>query len=386
MDNNRKIKQICKPDFLGIGAPRTATTWLSHCLSKHSQIYIPPFEDFAYEVHYFDRCQSTTASFLRGCFQKLPQYMIETIKGTRVEHPYFTIVNLWWRLPPQSALFVLFHLLIFPYLRYRIPKRWKADLGWYTKFFLGRLKWNPEKWYASLFEPTGQQICGEITPNYGLLPDSSIEYMQSFNKDMRFIYLIRNPIEREWSHFSKITWANIPKITMNPGSSLPMSVVQKDTHRLQAFNDYLSILKKYLKYVAPENLFLGFYDDILFHQDRFLASLQEFLGVSIENISQKPQYTGGYKKVKTEYAVYLAQRNIRKIEEMASIFGGYAQFWLDVASELYQTDTTIQSGETFLSTPFATNDLWRSRWECSGANDFQSGPLSSLSCVNKLIP
>ena len=68
MVNNRKINQICKPDFLGIGAPRTATTWLSHCLSKHSKVYIPPIEGLTYEVHYFDRCQSTTASFLRRCF------------------------------------------------------------------------------------------------------------------------------------------------------------------------------------------------------------------------------------------------------------------------------------------------------------------------------
>ena len=111
MDKNPIKNQYGKPHFLGIGAPKTATTWLSHCFSKHSQIYIPPIEEQTYEVHYFDRCQSTTASFLRSCFQKLPQYMKETIKGTRVEHPYFTILNLWWRLPPQSALFVLFHLL-----------------------------------------------------------------------------------------------------------------------------------------------------------------------------------------------------------------------------------------------------------------------------------
>jgi hypothetical protein len=137
---------------------------------------------------------------------------------------------------------------------------------------------------------------------------------------------------------------------MNPGNSLPMSMVQKDTHRLQAFNEYLSILKKYLIYVAPENLFLGFYKDILFHQNCFLAAVQEFLGVPVENISGKPQFSGGYKGIKLEYAVHLAQRNIRKIKEMASVFGGYAQFWLNVASELCQIDTTIHSDETFIST------------------------------------
>ena len=167
--------------------------------------------------------------------------------------------------------------------------------------------------------------------------------------------------------------------------SLSLCDVQKYLS-VQNYSYYLRILKKYLKYVAPENLFLGFYEDILFHPNRFLAAVQEFLDVPVEDIGSKPQRTGGYKGINTEYAVYLAQRNIRKIEEMASVFGGYAQFWLDVASELCQTDTTIHSDETFLSTPFATNDLWSSRWECSGAKDFQSGPLSSLSCVNKLIP
>ena len=252
------------------------------------------------------------------------------------------------------------------------------NLRWYLKYYLGRLYLNPENWYASSFEPTGHQICGEFTPDYDVLPDSSIEYMMSFNKHMRIIYLIRNPIERDWSMISMFT--------MNPGGPLPMSVVQKYTDRFQAFSNYLSNLKRYLKYIPPENLFLGFYEDILFHQKRFLAALQEFLGVSEEDIIHKPSYTGGYKGIKLEYAVYLAQRNLLNIREMASIFGGYTRFWLDVASELCQTDTTSHSDETFLSTPFATNDLWRSRWECPGAKEFQSGPLSSLPFVNKLIP
>ena len=375
MHNKPKMKQIAnKPNFLGIGAPKTATTWLSHCLSKHSQISIPPVA-IAYEVNYFNRCQNTTTSFLRSCYLTLPQFMKETIKGTRVEKPFFSFFHLWLRLPPQSALFVPIHLLTFPYVVYRLLKRKETNnLGWHTKFWLGRLKWNPEKWYASLFEPTGQQICGDITPAYCVLPDSSIEYMLSFNKDMRFIYLVRNPIELAWSHISFLT-----------EGSLSLCDVQKYLW-VQNYSYYLRIIKKYLKYVAPENLFLGFYEDILFHPNRFLAAVQEFLDVPVEDIGSKPQLTGGYKGINTEYAVYLAQRNIRKIEEMASIFGGYAQFWLDVASELCQTDTTIHSDETFLSTPFATNDLWSSRWECSGAKDFQSGPLSSLPCVNKLIP
>ena len=273
MGSNRKINQIGKPHFLCIGAPKTATSWLNYCLSQHSQIYIPPRK----ELNYFSRCRSTTKQFLRGCYRTIPDYAIKTIKGTRIESPNQTFLALRWQLPPQSPLFVLIHMLAFPFKVYRLMRARATDnLRWFSKYYLGRLYLNPENWYASLFEPTGQQICGEFTPVYDLLPNSSIEYMMSFNKHMRIIYLIRNPIERDWSHTSYHT--------MNPGGSLPMSVVQKYADRFQGFSNYLSNLKRYLKYIPPENLFLGFYEDILFHQKRFLAALQEFLGVSEEDI------------------------------------------------------------------------------------------------------
>ena len=374
MSINPKTDQLGKPHFLCIGAPRTSTTWLHYCLSQHSQIYIPPRK----ELNYFGKYRSTTKQFLQSCYRTILDYVIKTIKGTRIESPHQAFLALRWQLSPQSLLFVLIHMLAFPFKVYRLMiRRETEELRWYLKYYLGRLYLNPEKWYASLFEPTGQQICGEFTPVYAGFPNSSIEYMMSFNKHMRIIYLIRNPIERDWSHIS--LW------TVNPGGSLPMSVVQKYTDRLQSFSNYLGNLKRYLKYIPPENLFLGFYEDILFHQKRYMAALQEFLGVSEEDIIQKPRYTGGYKGIKLEYAVYLAQRNLLNIREMASIFGGYTTFWLNVASELCETDTTSHSDETFISTPFATNDLWRPRWEYLGAKDFQSGPLSSLPSVNKLI-
>jgi hypothetical protein len=70
-----------------------------------------------------------------------------------------------------------------------------------------------------------------------------------------------------------------------------------------------------------------------------------------------------------------------QVEKMASIFGGYARFWLVVASELCQINRKIYSDEAFLSTPFAINDLWRSRWKHPGAQAFQNGPLP---CRGKL--
>ena len=39
------------PDFIGVGSPRCGTTWFSHVLDQHPQIYLDP--QFK-EIHYFD--------------------------------------------------------------------------------------------------------------------------------------------------------------------------------------------------------------------------------------------------------------------------------------------------------------------------------------------
>ncbi len=39
------------PDFIGIGTPRCGTTYLSHLLNQHSDIYFAPYYK---EIHYFD--------------------------------------------------------------------------------------------------------------------------------------------------------------------------------------------------------------------------------------------------------------------------------------------------------------------------------------------
>jgi len=246
MDKNPTKNQFGKPHFLGIGAPKTATTWLDYCLSQHSQIWIPPWK----ELDYFSRCEKSINEFMRLCRRELPLFVKETIKGRRLEKPFYTFRALWTHLPPQHPLFVLIHMLLyFPYLFYCLAMQNNTDkLRWYTKFFLGRLKMNPEKWYTSLFEPTGQQICGEFTPIYSAVSESSIAYMLSFNKDIRIIYLIRNPIERDWSHISMHT--------SNAYGSLSLWDFQR-YHWVQQYNDYLRTLKKYLKKCCSRKLVLG---------------------------------------------------------------------------------------------------------------------------------
>ena len=48
---NRRAEEPPLPTFLGVGAPRTGTTWLHSNLRRHPDIWMTPVK----EVHYFDK-------------------------------------------------------------------------------------------------------------------------------------------------------------------------------------------------------------------------------------------------------------------------------------------------------------------------------------------
>lgn len=56
------------PNFLVLGPPRTATTWLFRCIYQHPQIYLPEIK----EVHYFDEHYERGLAWYASLFKNAP--------------------------------------------------------------------------------------------------------------------------------------------------------------------------------------------------------------------------------------------------------------------------------------------------------------------------
>jgi len=56
------------------------------------------------------------------------------------------------------------------------------------------------------------RVVGEVTPAYGTLPDDRVALIASWMPDLRLLYLLRDPVERAWSHATKgfPLWAGYP--------------------------------------------------------------------------------------------------------------------------------------------------------------------------------
>jgi hypothetical protein len=59
--------------------------------------------------------------------------------------------------------------------------------------------------YAALFEGRGvDQICGEISPQYCVLPREGIRQALSFNPNLKVVVLLRHPVARALSHLAML--------------------------------------------------------------------------------------------------------------------------------------------------------------------------------------
>ena len=348
------------PDFIGIGAQKAGTTWLSHNLHLHPQIWVPPLK----EIHYFNEKINEPANVVPRLSGKL--------FGRRV-------VDRRWR--RQIRTHATKHLRV---LSKRGLKDFpKQDFFWDLRYYAGR---PDNEWYASLFEPGAGCVTGEITPAYSLLEPNAIARVYEIMPQAKIIFMMRNPIERAWSQavmqFSKAENRDITTVAERKRRRN----LKSGGSRLRT--DYLRTLGHWGSFYPEEQIFVGFLEDIHFFPEELLRRLYRFLGV---DSSFKPPGVGqkihsrSVGKMPANLATYLAGLYREEMVRLAERFGGYADFWLYCAERLLNDPPA----EDYVPYP-----LWETPWwgawtsgsgETSAMNsreaEPQSGPLSSIQPV-----
>lgn len=218
---DERIDMELFPTFLIVGPQRTGTTWLFRNLSLHPQVFMPAKK----ELYYFNGL----------------------------------------RRPEDLA----------PALR---PQ---PELSWYLRFFqpdpqqvAARRTWCRRR-FGERLEISAR---GEATASYAAgLDRELIEEILTLQPDMRIILMVRNPVERAWSHAKK---------DLAREAGVPVEAVQAQRFR-DFFADwyqvrcgsYTHILELWESMLRPGNLFVGRYDDLIEQPERLLCRIFEFLGV-----------------------------------------------------------------------------------------------------------
>jgi Sulfotransferase family len=276
------------PMFLGIGAQRSGSTWLHQNLSAHRGIWLPPTK----ELHYFNELRGEP--FFCRRYRKKLRSRIGSVKNSLLRGEF----------------------------------EWSpADFMWDMKyFFLPR----SDRWYSELFSQGRHLVAGEITPAYSALSTEVVASIKNINPKMKVIFLMRDPIDRSWSHARK----ELPSLYGRPLEEIPRDkVIRWFSEPLCALrSDYMRTLDTWLAHFPAKQFFFGFLDEIMSDPINFLLRVYDFLGVDKAN-KHLPDtahaVVNARKKVviAPEYEYELAKIHEPKLARLKEMFDSYPSQW-----------------------------------------------------------
>jgi len=124
---------------------------------------------------------------------------------------------------------------------------------------------------GSVYRP---RVRGDFTASYGILDESVIAQIVRLQPDMRGIMLVRDPLERAWSHAKK----DLVRGRETPASSEELLSFICSPDQLSRA-DYRGSIERWKKHLKPGHLFVAPYAMISDDPERLLDEISGFLGV-----------------------------------------------------------------------------------------------------------
>lgn len=228
-----------------VGATKAGTSWLYDFLAGHPGAHMRSIK----ELHYFDTLE--TGSFRR-------QIAVQERFSARLRERMLSAKGDALQRATQKMQDVL---------------DWQAVLALKSE--------DPVRYLSYLVQGRGDRVLvGDITPAYALLPLERLEAMAQMAPDVRFIYLMRDPISRLWSHVRMAA-----RRAGQAGKGLARAcaetldrVLAGHEAGITARGDYAGALNRLNAAVAPDKLLVTFMETML--TPAGIAQICAFLGLA----------------------------------------------------------------------------------------------------------
>ena len=122
-----------------------------------------------------------------------------------------------------------------------------------------------------------RQLVADVTPSYALLTVDRLRRMAAILPDVRFVYLMRDPLARLWSHVRMSASRRIGDLQAEAGSVLD-AVLKGQQADIQARGDYRAVVGRLDAAVDPSRLLVMFQEVLLTIPG--IRQLCAFLGIA----------------------------------------------------------------------------------------------------------
>jgi hypothetical protein len=215
-----------------VGATKAGTSWLYDHLSAHPQCHFRTIK----ELHYFSL--KNAAQFdgaLRGMDRKIAE--MQARLGVAADARKLVVAQRLADLIEWRA--VLAHRAI--------------DLPAYRAYLTANM---------------GQaRLVGDVTPAYGMMSKADLTRLSQVAADTRFVYLIRDPLARLWSHVRMIAARAAPDRFAQVAEAQMAAILDGDLSGegkgIVARGDYAAILEKLTRAVPVKSLLVLFQEELM---------------------------------------------------------------------------------------------------------------------------
>ncbi|HAA12184.1 MAG TPA: hypothetical protein DCE41_10985 [Cytophagales bacterium] len=203
------------------------------------------------------------------------------------------------------------------------------NLMWHWNHF--KSKPVDDRWFLKQFQPAKPgQVRVDISTSYAGLPLETLQHINSLIPNTKVVYLLRNPIDRQWSN------AKLSLIRNGGRSPEDISfeeyLEQFEGEGMQRSTNYLENYQRWASVVGKENVFVGFYDQVGQDPYGLLQSVCEFAGIPYQKeyfakTAERNIFKGAAVEMPEEVSEYLHRTYGAFVNDIKEQFGSYANQW-----------------------------------------------------------
>ncbi len=265
-----------------IGAQKAGTSWLHSVLKKDNRFSQVSNQFTIKEIHYFDYLYAKNSNLINDW---RAHYLIKMMNnhGLSIKD----IVTAYLQGESNDTI-----------LKLGVNK----GKAYTAKRFLLLTRVINDDWYEEILKCNDKQIFSlDITPDYSIIGTKGFLHMQKVCKNLKILFILRNPVERAWSGVlqdkkGKPGGVNAFLESENIDVNQLYNACTKGRN-ISARTDYKKTLKNIYAAGLKENLKILFYDHISEQPEIFIDSIYDFIGMDNSSIKSKEYIKDLSKKV-----------------------------------------------------------------------------------------
>ncbi len=230
--------------FFCVGATKAGTSWLHEALSDHPECRFRSIK----ELHYFDALEHGRITAQVSQITARRDVLMARIDGA----PVLKAAELSVRVQDRN--------------------------DWLSVLAKGE---DIDAYLAYVMAGAGDaRVVGDVTPAYALLPEQRLQQMAGLSGDVRFLYLLRDPVARLWSHVRMMAARRGPDGKVDPqrAQNILNRTLRGDEHEIEIRGDYAAALTRLRTAIPSDRLLCVYYED-LFDGDG-MAQICDFLSIN----------------------------------------------------------------------------------------------------------